>query len=53
MYTVAESRYEREVIRIVEGESSSRAAQMLGESIHAVCGSVGSSSILGEIRQRA
>ena len=53
MYTVAESRYKREVIRIVEVESSARVVQTRGESIKAVCRSVDSSSRLGEIRQRA
>ena len=53
MYIVVESISKREVIRIGEGERSSREAQMLGESIQVVCGFVGSSSRLEEIRQRA
>ena len=50
MYTVVESRSKREIIRIVEGEISARVVQMLGESLQTVCGSVGSSNRLGEIR---
>ena len=53
MYTVVERRSKRKVIRIVEGESSGREEEMLGESIQTMCGSIGSSSRLGEIRQRA
>ena len=56
MLTIAENRYKRKVIknlqeavRIVQGERSSRAMQMIGKSIQAVCGSIGSSSRLEEI----
>ena len=52
MYAVVEGRSKREVVRIMEGERSVREVQMLGESIQAVYRFVGSSSRLGEIRQR-